>query len=66
MAITHIAEVKSIEQYKDTNKYILKFTEPAQKIRKVPLGNIKGKAPQSCRYSSKEKIINAKTLDNVF
>ena len=64
--ITHIAEVKSIEQWKDTNKYILHFTEPAQKIKKVTLGNIKGKAPQSPRYSSREKIINAKTLDNVF
>jgi hypothetical protein len=65
-AITHIAEVKSIEQWKDTNKYILYFTEPAEKIKKVPLGNIKGKAPQSPRYTSKDKILNAKTLDNVF
>ena len=65
-AITHIAEVKSIEQWKDTNKYILYFTEPAEKIKKVPLGTIKGKAPQSPRYSSSDRILNAKTLDNVF
>ncbi len=65
-AITHIAEVKSIEQWKDTNKYILYFTEPAEKIKKVPLGNAKNKAPQSPRYSSKEKILNAGTMDNVF
>jgi hypothetical protein len=65
-AITYIAEVKSIEQYKDTNKYILYFTEPPEKIKKVPLGNIKGKAPQNSRYSSKEKILNAATLDSVF
>lgn len=65
-AITHIAEVKSIEQWKETNKYILHFTEPAEKIKKVPLGNNKGKAPQSPRYSSKERILNAKTLDSVF
>ncbi len=65
-AITHIAEVKSIEQWKDTNKYIIYFTEPAEKIKKVPLGNSKGKAPQSPRYSSKERILNAKTLDSVF
>lgn len=65
-AITHIAEVKSIEQWKDTNKYILHFTEPAEKIKKVPLGTNKGKAPQSPRYSSKDRILNAKTLDNVF
>lgn len=65
-AITHLAEVKSIEQWKDTNKYILYFTEPAEKIKKVPLGIGKGKSPQSPRYSSKEKILNAKSLDNLF
>jgi len=65
-AITHIAEIKSIEQYKDTNKYILYFTEPAEKIKKVPLGKIKGKAPQSPRYSSRERILNANSLDSVF
>lgn len=65
-AITHIAEVKSIEQWKDTNKYILYFTEPAEKIKNVPIGTSKGKAPQSPRYSSRDKILNAKSLDNVF
>ncbi len=65
-AITHIAEVKSIEQWKDTNKYILFFTEPAEKIKKVPLGTSKGKAPQSPRYSSKNRILSAKSLDSVF
>ena len=65
-AITHIAEIKSIEQWKDTNKYILHFKESAEKIKKVPLGKGKGKAPQSPRYSSREKILNANTLDNVF
>lgn len=65
-AITHIAEVKSIEQWKDSNKYIVYFTEPAEKIKKVPLGTGKGKAPQSPRYSSRERILDAKSLDNVF
>lgn len=65
-AITHIAEVKAIKQWNDTNKYILYFSEPAEKIKKVPLGNSKGKAPQSPRYSSKERILNANSLDNVF
>lgn len=65
-AITHIAEVKSIEQWKDTNKYILNFIKPAEKIKHVLLGNTKGKAPQSPRYSSKERILKANTLDNVF
>lgn len=65
-AITHIAEVKSIEQYKDTNKYILYFSEPAEKIKHIGLGKIKGKAPQGPRYSSREKILSAQSLDNLF
>lgn len=65
-AITHMATVRSIEQWQDSNKYILYFAEPAEKIKKVPLGTIKAKAPQSPRYSSRERILNAKTLDNVF
>lgn len=65
-AITHIAEVKSIEQWKDSNKYILHFTDSAKEIKNIPLGNSKGKAPQSPRYSSRKKILNAKTLDGVF
>ncbi len=65
-AITYIAEVKNIEQYKDTNKYIIYFTEAPTKIKEVPLGSNKGKAPQNSRYSSKERILNAKNLDSVF
>lgn len=65
-AITHIAEVKSIEQWKHTNKYILHFSEPAEKIKKVPLGKSSGKAPQSPRYSSRDRILDASSLDGVF
>lgn len=65
-AITHMANVKSIEQWKDTNKYVLYFSEPAEKIKKVKLGKVKGKAPQSPRYSSRSRILEANTLDSVF
>lgn len=65
-AITHIAEVKLIEQWQDTNKYILYFTDPAEKIKRIPLGSSKGKAPQSPRYASRERILTASSLDNVF
>jgi len=64
--ITHIAEVKSIEQWEDSNKYVINFNQSAQKIPKIGLGKIKGKAPQSPRYSSKERIMSAKTIDDVF
>lgn len=55
-AMPHIAEVKPIEQWKGTNKYILHFTEPATKIKKVPLSTSKRKAPQSPRYSYRENF----------
>jgi len=66
-AITHIATVKSIAQWKDTNKYILHFSEPAKKIgpiKLVPKGKVK--APQNSRYTSLERLIAAKTLDDAF
>ena len=65
-AITYIAEVKSIEQYMDTNKYIVTFTSKAEKIKKVPIGKTKGKTPQSPRYSSRKRILSASSLDTVF
>lgn len=65
-AITHIAEVKNIEQWRDTNKYILHFTEKAEEIKAVKLGKKKGKAPQSPRYTSKDRILAAGSMDEVF
>lgn len=65
-AITHVAPVKSIEQWKDTNKYILHFSEPAREIgpiKLVPKGRVK--APQNSRYTSLERLMAAKTLDEV-
>ena len=66
-AITHIAPVKSIEQWKDTNKYILHFSEPAKKIgpiKFVPKGTVK--ALQNSRYTSLKKLQSAKTLEDAF
>lgn len=65
-AITYIGTVKSIEQWKDTNKYVLYLSEAPKKIKKVPLGKSKGKAPQSSRYSSRKRILAAKSLDDLF
>ena len=66
-AITHVAEVKSIEQWQESSKYILYFNGPAKEIepiRLVPKSVVK--APQSSRYTSYEKLMNAKNMDEVF
>lgn len=66
-AITHVATVKSIEQWKDSNKYILYFSGPAKKIRPiklVPKGRVK--PLYSSRYTSHERLQKAKTLDEAF
>ncbi len=66
-AITHIAPVKSVEPWKDSGKFVLNFSEPAQPIGPIPL--IKGgrvKAPQSIRYTTRDRLSKAKNLDQVF
>ena len=67
-AITHIAEVRDIQPWRDTNKYILYFTEPAQELPKpiklIPKGRVK--APQAPRYTSLAQLQSAETLDDAF
>lgn len=66
-AITHIAPVASIEQWPETNKYVVNFAEPATAIgpiRLVPGGRIK--APQAPRYTSRTLLARATNLDDAF
>jgi hypothetical protein len=66
-AITHIAKVSTIEQWEDTNKYVVNFAAPAQEIshiKLVPKGKVK--APQASRYTSKARLDAAKNLDEAF
>jgi predicted DNA binding CopG/RHH family protein len=66
-AITHYAEVSKIEKYKDTGKYIVYFKEPAKEIEPIKLTTGKsGKAPQAPRYTTFEKLLKAKKLEDVF
>jgi molybdopterin-guanine dinucleotide biosynthesis protein len=66
-AITHIAEVAKIEKYKDTNKYIVYFKDPAKEISHVLLDTKKkGTAPQAPRYTTYKKLMKAKVLSDVF
>jgi hypothetical protein len=66
-AITHFARVKSIEPWEDTGKFVLNFEERAQPVGPIPL--VKGgrvKAPQSIRYTTHERLLKAKNLDELF
>lgn len=67
-AITHIAEVDKIEKYKDSNKYIVYFNAGSlRKIGPVTLSsNKKGKAPQAPRYTAYSKLIEAKTISDIW
>ncbi|MBB4070575.1 hypothetical protein GGQ18_003190 [Salinibacter ruber] len=66
-AITHCAEVASIEKYQDTGKYILHFKEPAEEIDRIPLPDgHEGIAPQGRQYTTFTRLIEAETLDEVF
>ena len=67
-AVTHYAEVSNIKKYKDTNKYILYFKEPAQELEEtieLPEGN-PNIAPQAHRYTTYERLMNANTLADLF
>ena len=66
-AITHIAPVRSIEPWKDTAKFVLNFAEPAKEIGPISLvKGSRGKALQNLRYTNRQTIEQAKTLDDVW
>jgi hypothetical protein len=66
-AITHIAPVRSIEPWKDTGKFVVNFSEPAKEIGPIPLvkaGRVK--ALFNLRYSTRDKLMAAKTLEDLW
>ncbi|MEX2336208.1 MAG: hypothetical protein WD555_02940 [Fulvivirga sp.] len=66
-AITHYAEVASIEKWEDTNKYVLYFKDSPKTITPISLDkDKKGLAPQAPRYTAIDKILKAKKLSHVF
>lgn len=66
-AITHVAPVSSIEPWSDTGKFVVNFAEPAEEIGPIELVS-KGrvKALQNIRYTTLERLLSAKTLDDVW
>jgi hypothetical protein len=66
-AITHIAPIESIRQWKETDKVVINFSAPAEVIG--PINLVKGgrvKAPQNVRYAKREALMSAKTLDDIW
>ena len=65
-AITHIAPVQSIEPIGEEGKSILRFSAPATEIGPITLvqeGRVR--APQNIRYTARERLDAASTLDEV-
>ena len=66
-AITYVAPVSSIEPWDDTKKFVVNFAEPARKIGPIPLlKHGKVKAPQNLRYTNYERLLQAKSLDDIW
>ncbi|AVP97758.1 excinuclease ABC subunit C [Ahniella affigens] len=65
-AITHIAEVKSIKPYNDTGKYLVEFKAPATPIVPIPRLETSHTNMQSSRYALRDKLMAAKSLDDVW
>ncbi len=66
-AITYIAPVKSIEPWGESGKYVVNFTEPAKKIRSIPRKkNGRVKPLYNLRYTMRERLMGAKTLDDIW
>ncbi|MHB9140859.1 MAG: GIY-YIG nuclease family protein [Paludibacter sp.] len=65
-AITHYAEVDTIEAYGDGGKYKLNFKSAATQIEPIKFGNAKTGSLQSTRYTSFEKLMKAKSVKELF
>lgn len=66
-AITHYAKIDRIEQYKDTNKKIIYFKDKAIKLSTpVKLGDSNANSMRSPRYTTKERLLRATEVKNLF
>lgn len=65
-AITHIAEVKDIVRYKNTNKYQINFKTAAEELEKpIPFKN-KLVTMRGRKYTNYEKLRSANTLNDLW
>ena len=64
-AVTHVAEIESIEPYGDKGKYRVNFLSPAQQIDHLRY-EVGDSPPQSPRYTNYKRFFNAKNLTGLF
>lgn len=65
-AITHYASVARIEPYGDEGKYKLVFSQKAEPIGPIPLGDAVAGTMQGPRYTSLVKLRTAKKVSDLF
>lgn len=65
-AITHLAEIKNIEPYGNTGKYLLKFKDAPITTGPIPRTENSEVNMQSPRYALHDKLLTAKHLDKVW
>ena len=65
-AITHYAEVHTIEAYGDGGKYKLNFKGKAKEIKPIKLGKAKPGSIQGPRYTNLDKMLKSKSIKELF
>jgi hypothetical protein len=66
-AITYIAPIQSIEPWEETGKLVVNFAGAPQRIAPIPVvDNGRVHAPQSLRYTNRQKLMTAKNLDDLW
>lgn len=65
-AVTHYAEVASIEPYGEEGKYQLVFAGPAKEIPPIPFADAPSGLMQGPRYTTLSKLLSAKKLTDLF
>ncbi|MFL9927165.1 GIY-YIG nuclease family protein [Herbaspirillum lusitanum] len=65
-AVTHVAEIASISSYENTGKFLLTFKGKAKKIEAIYRGDYSNVNMQSPRYAQIDKLLKAKTLDEIW
>ena len=65
-AVTHCAPVSRIEPYGESGKYKLVFSEKAKPVGPIVLGDAPTGSMQGPRYTTFNKLMKAKTLEELF